>query len=282
MDAAWVALSLADYIGAKKLAALLAHFGTTSAVLAADETELRRVPGVGPIIAATIRGIDLSQIEAAIPRWQAAGVRIITQHNPDYPQRLQQIDDPPPTLFIRGDWQPNPARTVAIVGTREPSDRARSQAQELGKLLAERGFCVISGLASGIDIAVQMAAFEVPKSYSMAVLGSGVLRIYPQSHQGIASALVGGGVLVSEVHPDFPPNPARLITRNRIISGLSDHVIIVETSVDGGAMHAARRARTQNRQVYVVDNPASGNRALIETGAIPIAPDLRGFKLLTT
>jgi DNA processing protein len=275
LDPAWVALSLSRHIGSKTLNALMRHFGSdTVSILAADADTLQAVPGVGPRIAHEIQSINLEAVKRAIERWQQAGVMILTPDDPLYPPRLRPLDDRPPTLFVRGHWRPMPEKVAAIVGTREPSPQAVTLAQNLGYELAQRGYTILSGLALGIDHAGHIGALASPESYLLAVLGSGVLNIYPPQHDELAQAVMERGALVCEVHPQATVNGVSLVARNRIISGMSDLVIVVESAVDGGAMHAARFARIQGRPVYTMDDDASGNRALIETGARVISPDV--------
>jgi DNA processing protein len=275
VDTAWVALSLVDRVGGKTLRALLSHFNyNPAAVLAASAEELQSVPGIGPKIAESIRAINLARVEQAIPAWERGGVRIITLQERAYPARLRALDDAPPTLFVRGNWQLNMDKAVAVVGTRNPSPEARRTAEDLGAELAVRGYAVVSGLAVGVDAAAHLGALVVPDAYPVAVLGSGVLNIYPPSNAQLAVAVLQHGAMVSELHPFAGAGASGLVARNRITSGLSDAVIIVETAVDGGAMHAARFARAQGRTVYAIDTQASGNRALIDGGAIPLRPDL--------
>lgn len=275
-DPAWVALSLLKHVGIKTLIALLRHFEFDAYLaLAAPESELRRVPGIGPKLAAAIRGINLEQVEAAIRRWQQAGVMIITPMHNEYPPRLRTLEDRPPVLFARGDWRPVLDMTVALVGTRSPTPESTEIALNLSVELSRRGWSVISGLAEGIDGAAHLGALAVPEGYTVAALGGGVLNVYPPSHRTLAEAVMKRGALLSEVHPQAAVNAASLVARNRIISGLADCVIVVETNIDGGAMYAARFARAQGRQVWALDLPASGNQALIASGALPIPRDLR-------
>jgi DNA processing protein len=281
LDSAWVALSLTEHIGGKKLRALMQYFDNDPhAVLNADIPTLKRVPGIGPKIAQSIRTIVLTELEAAIPLWQEQGIVLCTLHHASYPVRLCALEDPPPTLFIRGRWDEGLVqRAVAVVGTRHPSPESVKIAQNAGFELAQRGYTVVSGLALGIDAAAHMGALALPEGQTIAVLGSGVLNIYPPQNRPLAQAVRGRGAVISELHPQAQPNPANLVARNRIISGLSLAVVVIETSDEGGAMYAARRAREQGRAVYAIDNSASGNRALIESGAVAIAPDLSDFPL---
>jgi DNA processing protein len=280
LDAAWVALSLADHLGGKKLRALLRHFdGDLNAILSADEKALRQVPGVGPKTAATIRSLRPAALEPQFRAWGEAGIRLTGLFDADYPSHLAALEDAPPTLFSLGQW-PLPQRAVAVVGTRQPSRASVEAAHAIGAALAERGIAVVSGLALGIDTAAHNGALAIPGGRTLAVLGSGVLNIYPYANAALAKAVMIYGTLLSEVAPNATPNPSSLVARNRIISGLSTALIVVESSADGGAMHAARRAQEQGRTVYALDNAASGNRALLDGGALAIAPDLRGLVLV--
>ncbi len=279
-DPAWVALSLAGRIGSKTLRALIDHFGDDPlAILSAEVNELRRVPGVGPKIAQSIRAIDLKQIASAIARWQQHGIHILTQRDPAYPARLCALDDAPLTLFVRGNWRDDPGKTVAIVGTRSPSTEARKLAQNLASRLVESGYIIISGLALGIDSAAHLGALAVPDGYTLGVLGCGVSNVYPPNHHQLAQAVMRHGAILSEVQPMASASSPHLVARNRIITGLSDSVIIIETETDGGAMHAARFAALQGRPIYTVDFPASGNQALLATGAGRIMTDLSDLPL---
>lgn len=273
----WVALSLTEHLGGKTLSALLRHFGDDpEAILKADSRALQRVPGIGPKIARRILAIDLPQVQQALADWAAIQISVATPVNSQvpYPPRLLATDDAPAALFMRGVWQPSDNRAAAVVGTREPSPLAAKAAYRLGSLLAEAGCTVVSGLAFGIDRQAHEGALAVPGGRSIAVLGCGVLNIYPQEHYALALECASRGVVMSEVHPDAPPSSPRLVARNRIISGLSGALVVVETELDGGAMHAARFARRQQRPVYTFDLKAGGNRALIAEGARPLAPDL--------
>ena len=276
LETSWVALSLAEHVGGKKLRALLRHFdGDLDAILAADAAALRQVAGVGPKTATIIQSLRPDRLTPAIDGWRPKGVRLCGRFEADYPPLLAALEDAPPTLFALGQW-PLPQRAVAVVGTRQPTAAAVQAAHALGSALAERGYGVVSGLALGIDRAAHLGALAVG-GMTLAVLGSGVLNVYPYANIPLARAISQRGALLCEVSPDASPSPPSLVARNRIISGLSQGVIVVETNVDGGAMHAARRAREQGRTVYALDNGASGNRALLDEGAVAITADLRGL-----
>lgn len=281
VNVAWVAISLTHRIGGKTFQSLREHFdGDLAAILAADTPSLQAVPGVGATIAQAIAQIDLEAVAHAVEGWQKAGITILASGDLNYPPPLSYLDDAPPTVFVQGtlpDLQQ--IRAYAIVGTRQPTPSAYHTAQCLGAEIAERGYVVVSGLAEGIDTAAHLGALSIPTGNTIAVLGSGVLNVYPPINIPLAQAIVERGALLSEVAPDLPVSVAGLVARNRIITGLCAGVIVVETGIDGGAMHAARFARTQGRPLYAVESDALGNRELLANGALPIAPHLAGFSL---
>ena len=278
VDVHWLALSLLPKVGKKTLSALIETFGDAEAVLQADTKALLQVRGVGQKTAEAIRAVDLTLIRNELDQWQAKGVQVYPAYAADYPPALQSLDDAPPTLFVRGTLQPQ-AKAAAIVGTRSPSDEARKIAFELGQCLAEQGWTIVSGLAHGIDTAAHEGALSVADGRTVAVLGGGVLNVYPAENETLANRIVKQGALVGENHPDATPNTARLVSRNRIISGLCQHVIVVETEIDGGAMYAARFATTQGRTVHAVGLPVSGNLELLKNHARYIRPTLLAFTL---
>lgn len=270
-DLAWVALSLTRQIGGKTFRALLSQFNhDLNAILAADEADLRAMPGIGIKTAHAILHINLEAVEERVHRWQKAGVQIITWNDPHYPPSLKAVDDAPPTLYVRGTL-PSFNRAYAIVGTRTPAAESAEIASSLAHNLALSGGVIVSGLALGIDHEAHLGALAVQGNNTVAVLGSGVLNIYPPENEKLAEALINHGALISEVAPDSNVSTPGLVARNRIISGLSQAVIIVETGLGGGAMHTARFAKIQGRPLYAIENDASGNRALLADGARPVS-----------
>jgi len=273
--AQWVALSLSGYIGAKTLDSLLAHFDNRlEAIFAADEAALLEVPGVGVKIAGDILRLDPTKTARDMPHWEGQGIQVLTPADALYPARLRALADYPLTLFVRGRWQPVlRQKAIAIVGARRPSQKAKLTALRLAAKLARAGYTIVSGLALGVDAAAHVGAMQ-GRGTSIAVLGSGVLQVYPPQNRAIASMLRRSGALMSEVHPSLPPNAPRLVARNRMISAMSRAVIVVESDEDGGAMHTARFASEQGRAVYTFDWPAAGNQKLMRQGAAVIADDL--------
>jgi DNA processing protein len=236
------------------------------------------VPRIGPKLAAAIRTIDLDQTRAAIRAWTADGIAVLLRESvdPGYPSALRTMDDAPPVLFGRGNWSGDGAsdsRAIAIVGARQPSLPATQLATELAAELAAHGWTIVSGLAAGIDTAAHTGALEAG-GRTVAVLGSGVRVIYPPQNADLAARIMAQGAIFSEQHPDSPPNSPALVARNRLISGLSRAVIVVEAGESSGSLHAARFARAQGRRVFAVESPARGNQRLIGEGAQPMPPDV--------
>ena len=273
--ASWVALSLLPHIGAKTFSNLLNHFdGDLAAILAATPGELKKVPGIGARIAHDIKSIDRPAICQELLAWEGQGIRILPHADAAYPQQLLSTSDYPPALFVRGCSQPQSwQQTIAIVGTRYPSQVAKILTLQLAMKLARSGCTIVSGLALGIDASAHASALAAGGK-TVAVLGSGVLNVYPPENRKIADGIMRSGALVSEVHPRLAPNAQRLVARNRIISGLSQKVILVESAADGGAMHTARFAVEQGRKVYTFRLPSSGNEKLMREGAAVLPSDL--------
>ncbi|PJF21763.1 MAG: hypothetical protein CUN56_09440 [Phototrophicales bacterium] len=271
-DPRWVALSLC--LGGKTFHALLTHFQQDlDAVFAADEATLRQVRGIGLKTAHAILKLDLNQIARRIEHWMSYGVQIVTWHDPLYPRRLKALEDAPPTLFYLGTLaavDQHPA--YAVVGTRSPSSVAAVQAAQIGGVLAHRGDIVVSGLALGVDKLAHTGALSVQQGLTCAVLGSGILNVYPQQNQALAQAIISrNGALICEVAPDAPVSTPGLVARNRLIIGMSQALIVVETGIEGGAMHTVRFAKQQNKPIYTLPLQASGNQAILNDGGLDIS-----------
>ena len=255
----WVALSLIPNLGRRTITNLLDHFGTPDAIFAANVDDLQAVPRIGPIRATAIRSIDLARTRQEIAAWQADRITILLHADgAPYPAALAALPDAPPVLFQRGTIDPDDQRAAAVVGTRHPTAAARALATTLGSSLAAQGWTVISGLAAGIDTAAHTGALRAG-GRTVAVLGSGLRSIYPPGNTRLAAHIVTRGALLSETHPDAAPDGPALVARNRLISGLSRVLIVVEAGESSGSLHAARFAQDQGRIVFAVDNGAPGN-----------------------
>lgn len=268
----WIALAITGRIGGKLITQILAHFGSLEAVFNATPDELQRVHRIGNTIASAIAEIDLSAVEAQCAEFARAGIRIITWEDAVYPANLLRCEDAPPALFVLGDLHAGDSRAVAVVGTRTPRPESQRLAQQLGYELARRGWTVVSGLAMGIDTAAHEGALEAD-ARTLAVLGCGVQQIYPANNLPLADRIAKSGAVLSELHPQFTVSPQSLIARNRITSGLSRAVIVVQSGEDSGSMSTARRAWQQGRTVFAVPGGDQGCEALLAQGAEALEPE---------
>ena len=245
-------LSLVPGVGPRIRKALLEQFGSVENVLKASPHELHSVPGVGPKISRRIvcshQEID-PDIEIELCRQN--NISILTDFEAHYPKLLREIFDPPAILYYRGSFLPQDSISIAIVGTRHATAYGRAQAERLASELSRAGFTTISGLARGIDSAAHRGALNAG-GRTIAVLGSGLLSIYPPEHRQLANEVAQNGVLLSESPPRSKPLSGSFPQRNRIITGLSLGVIVVEAADRSGALISARHAMEQNREVFAV------------------------------
>lgn len=245
-------LSLVPGVGPRIRKSLLERFGTARAALAAAASELREVQGVGPKLAHKIVEADHEiDVEAQIALCREHGIDILTEAHAGYPRSLREIHDPPGVLFVRGAIKPSDALSVGIVGTRHGTQYGLRQAERLAGGLARAGLTITSGLARGIDAAAHRGAMAAG-GRTIAVLASGVLNIYPPEHDKLAEEVAAQGALLSESPPGGEPLAGMFPQRNRLISGLSLGVIVVEAAERSGALITARHAMEQGREVFAV------------------------------
>ena len=266
---AWLLISQVPGIGSRYFQRLLEQFGTAQAVLSASEEALAQLG----IPHKTISGLKQTGRESIAPtrEWLTKpGHQILTLSDPDYPELLRQIDDPPPVLYLIGNPLLLQQPQLAIVGSRNPTPTGLDNAREFARSLATSGLCVTSGLAVGIDGAAHEGALTAGNT--IAVLGTGPDRIYPAAHQVLAHRIAGEGLLVSEFPPGTQARPENFPRRNRIISGLSVGTLVVEAALRSGSLITARLALEQGREVFAIPgsihNPqARGCHGLIRQGA---------------
>ncbi len=241
-------------------------------MLRAAPSELREVPGIGPKLANRLAAardeIDAGQVLATC---REHAIQVLADTDTGYPRLLLEIHDPPGVLFVQGQIRHEDALAIAIVGSRHATHYGLAQAERLAGSLARAGLTIVSGLARGIDAAAHRGALSAG-GRTIAVLGSGLLNIYPPEHRGLAEQVAAAGALVSEAPPHSPPMAGAFPQRNRIISGLSLGVIVVEAGTRSGALISARHAMEQGREVFAVpgrvDNRlAQGCHRLIRDGA---------------
>ncbi len=276
----WVALALTVGIGPKTFANLIDAFGSPREVFHAAHDDLRAIPRVTDEIAIAIRATDFDRIEQELYSLSDEGVAVLTLDDDAYPALLKQIGDAPPVLFVRGAFAESDARAVAIVGTREPTERGAQIAHDLAHGLGARGFTIVSGLARGIDTAAHRGALDA-EGRTLAVLGSGIRVIHPRENAAMADEIANGrGAVLSEYHPSAPPSGPNLMARDRITSGLARAVIVVEAAKGSGSLDTAKRASKQKRRVFAVRGGGAGTDELIDAGAFTLDADALDFDAL--
>ncbi|HUY27185.1 MAG TPA: DNA-processing protein DprA [Candidatus Binataceae bacterium] len=273
IDSLWLALRRVPGVGPRTARLLLEKFGAPEKIFAATAAEIAAAGVQSKVAHAVAAFRDFEPLERELCELPRIGAQLLRWTDPDYPAMLREIPDPPPYLFVRGQPPPADTRYVAVVGARAASDAGRRMARRLGFELAAKGFAVVSGLARGIDAEAHQGALDAGGT-TLAILGCGVDVIYPAEHRALADAIIASsGAILSELPIGTQPLPENFPTRNRIISGLSLGVVIVEAAEKSGSLITARMALEQNRQVFAVPGSplggkASGSNRLIKQGAV--------------
>lgn len=250
---------------------LLNAFGSPKAVFEAKEGELQAVQGITKAVVRSLKAQDPYVVgKKEWERARSIGVEVIGITDPRYPCNLREIYDPPLVLYVKGELRQEDRNAVAIVGSRRCSSYGREFARRLASSLAEAGITVVSGLARGIDTEAHLGALEAGRT--IAVLGSGIDRIYPPENSNLAQRIASSGAILSEFPFGTPPERWNFPVRNRVISGLSLGVVVVEASAKSGALITARLALEQGRTVFAVPGIAGsilsqGTHRLIKEGA---------------
>ena len=245
-------LKLVQGVGPKTFSDLVNYFGSPSEVLAAAPAQLRNVPGVGAKIVSAIAAAPADKsVQEQIDLCNQNGIEIITAGSREYPAILDEIYDPPSVLFCAGELTPADEIAVAIVGSRHATQYGKKVTQQLARGLALAGVTVVSGMARGIDGIAHRAALEAG-GRTIAVLGGGILNVYPVEHTDLANQIKENGAVLSEALPMVAPKSGCFPRRNRIVSGLSLGVVVVEAGARSGAAISARLAMEQGRDVFAV------------------------------
>ncbi|MES2819299.1 MAG: DNA-processing protein DprA [Pseudomonadota bacterium] len=278
-------------LGPRRLRSLLGAFSNASAALSAPASAWRAL-GLPAVCAEARRSATTREQAAAALAWlDQPGQQVLMWDDPAYPALLGELPDAPPLLFVAGDPGILERPQLALVGSRRASKPGLDTARAFSRSLAGAGFVITSGLALGIDGAAHQGALDVGGA-TVAVLGTGLQRLYPRQHQALATAILEqGGALVSELPLDCPPQAGNFPRRNRIISGLSLGVLVVEASPSSGSLITARLAAEQGREVYAIPGSihhpgARGCHQLIREGAVlvesieHILETLRGWQAL--
>lgn len=277
-------LTLTPGLGPVRIGRLVEAFGSATAVLGLSASRLETVKGIGPQLAEQIaRGLAASGglAEAELGRCAELGVRLVARGSAEYPPLMGMLPEAPPLLYVKGAFEPSGADRfpIAIVGSRGCSSYGIEQAERFAGIFATAGIVTVSGGARGIDTAAHRGALRAG-GRTCAVLGSGLGKVYPEENAGLFERMVeAGGTLISELPVDTPPTAENFPARNRIISGMSLGVVVIEAAVGSGALITARAAvEDQGREVFAlpgrVDSPTSrGSLELIKTGSAALVTD---------
>ena len=264
-------------VGRGRYRRLIETFGTPSSVFAADPGRIEAVNGISRALANEIRSqSDREKARSIAARIIQLGWQVLFWGDADYPQAMANIADAPPILFRMGDAPEEDERMIAVVGTRHPTEKGRLFARNLAAALARAGITVVSGMAEGIDSVAHQGALEAGGK-TVAVWGSSLDIVYPASNRNLAGQIMTQGALYSEYFPGTRPDRAYFPERNRIISGLSQGVVVIEAGRKSGALITARFALDQGRELFAV--PGAPDAAMSE-GCLQLIK--HGARLITS
>lgn len=267
----WLGLSLIHHLGAVRLQQLVSCFGTAQNVWSATEQQLIQCDLPQQIVDAIVHHRRQIDPDEELDKVLATGATIVTIADNNYPAPLRELTDLPPILYVKGEWITPDERALAIVGTRNATQYGRDVAFSIGRQVAGQDVTIISGLAQGIDTAAHRGALA-GQGRTIAVLGNGIDQIYPLENSELAEQIVQNGALITEFSVGAPPVGKNFPRRNRIISGLSQGVLIAEAPEKSGALITAEAALEQGKEVFAVPsnifNPVGrGCNRLIQEGA---------------
>jgi len=276
-----IAVTMLPGIGNVYARHLVTHFGTAEAVLKAKKKDLLLIEGIGHRRIEGILNFDLNKIEREISFIEKHRIQPLFFMNPDYPKRLLHCFDSPIMLYYKGNANLNASRIVAIVGTRNPSDYGRIACESLVKGLVSENIIIISGLAFGVDTIAHKAALN-NNIETVGVLAHGLDRIYPPENKGIAKQMVKAGGLLTEFRHETTPDRQNFPIRNRIVAGMCDCVVVIESGLKGGSLITAELGNGYNRDVFAIpgrvnDPKSAGCNYLIKAnkaGLITSSDDL--------
>lgn len=265
-----VALTCIPQIGDVTAKKLITHFGNASAIFQARQRELERIPEIGSVRAAAIKQFrDFERVELELHFIEKYRIQPLFYTDPRYPQRLHHCADSPLLLYFKGNADLNAARIVNIIGTRNPTRYGREICEEITAGLAPHGITVMSGLAYGIDIIAHRACLQ-HDICTVAVLAHGLDRIYPAAHKPVATAMLDHGGLLTDFMSNTMPDKQNFPKRNRIVAGICDATIVIESGLKGGSLITAQIANSYGRDVMAVpgrtaDPFSAGCNELIKT-----------------
>ena len=269
----YLRLALVHGVGPRTMLSLVEYFGSASEALAASECQLKSVERVGPKLSQAIRESKSTRlVDRVVDHCQRNQVRILFPTDEDFPELLTQIPDPPLVLYVKGNFAPQDQLSIAIVGSRHATHYGRVVTEGLSRSLSRAGLTIVSGLARGIDTYAHRSTLEV-EGRTIAVLGSHVTDVYPSENEDLASDIAQSGLIMSETPPFNEPKAGVFPARNRLISGLSLGVIVIEAAERSGALITATHAGEQGRDLFAIPGPVNarmsrGCNRLIRDGAI--------------
>jgi DNA processing protein len=269
---ACIALNMIPQMGPVRLRRLLDAFGSAEKILLARTDQLAAIDGVPRALAENIaRWQEFADPTAELEKATDLGAHVITAEDDEYPSALREIHDPPIVLYVRGHLTERDRNAVAVVGSRKATHYATESAKKLSFQMAYAGLTVASGLARGIDTAAHQGALAA-KGRTIAVIGSGLGELYPPENAELADRIAASGAVISEFPIDTKPDRQTFPIRNRIVTGLSFGVLVVEAGANSGALISANMAAEQGRTLYAVpgriDAPSAlGSNRLIQQGA---------------
>lgn len=267
-----IALNVVRGLGGVLFSRLTRTFGSPERVFSVPLSQLKEVEGIGAVLSERIVKLEPeTEVARELKRSEELGVSILTLEDPDYPRLLRMIDSPPPVLYVKGTLLPADGLAVAVVGSRHPTPYGRIMAERLCEDLVAAGLTIVSGMARGIDSVAHQSALKA-SGRTLAVLGSGLDRIYPPENRELSEKIAAAGALVSEFSLSTPPEPGNFPARNRLISGLALGTVVVEAAQKSGSLITAQHSLEQGREVFAVpgnaNSPASaGANRLIQRGA---------------
>jgi DNA processing protein len=258
----WLALTLVPGVGARTFHRLIQRFGSPERVFAAPRRQLEQLPGLKGSTIDAIRSFPLDKgAKREMARLRQLGIHLVRWGTEEYPAFLANISDPPPLLYIKGTLVQEDERAVAVVGSRHASAYGLNVCERLCRDLAWQGWTVVSGMARGIDSAAHSGALA-GKGRTLAVMGTGLDVVYPRENRELSESIAASGAIISEFPLGTPPEPGNFPLRNRLISGLSLGVVVVEATAKSGSLITARMALDQDRQVFAVPG-AIGGRGVV-------------------
>jgi DNA processing protein len=277
-----LALAQVPHVGYVHAKILALHFGSAEAVFKANRFVLERIEGIGTVRAGSIKSFkDFKKAEDEIAFVEKFRIKPLFITDKEYPQRLVNCYDPPTVLFFKGNADLNASRIIGIVGTRTNTDYGKQVTEKFIKEIASSGVLVVSGLAFGIDAIAHKAALK-NKLPTIGALGHGLDTIYPSEHSGLAKDMIKSGGLLTEFRSKTKPDKHNFPSRNRVVAGICDATIVVETGIKGGSMITAEIANSYNRDVFAIpgrtsDSKSAGCNYLIKNNKAMLLTDAQQF-----